>query len=389
MFEKRVGSGSPTSGNACRVIGFALVASLGPLPALWASQAFRSLPLPAATAPREPVCQALRFHFAVPVLLPPAQGEDAPSQVEGEAESIPDDPQQIANFADLILKEKFQEVEPLLHSYVAAHPQSWEAYYFLGYVHLRQRRIGDSIKALAKSLELNVNNAQAHKVLGRALSIIGRYDLALREFEQALRLDPSSAEVHYNMGRVYAIQDDFHRARKEFETAIQLDANYMEAYNALGFAMEALGDDARALGDYQTAIRLNEERHGRFDAPYVNLSGYYNRRGKLDLAVEYASKALELNPKSDLAFYQIAKACRAKQDWNGEVDAIEKAIAIRPSSAQYHYVVGIAYRKLGKIKESAQALETFRELEKQTAELESHRREARRATRGLELRPDE
>lgn len=163
----------------------------------------------------------------------------------------------------------------------------------------------------------------------------------------------------------------------------------MEAYNALGFALEALGDDAAALRDYETAIRLNEERHGNFDAPYVNLGGYYNRRGKLDLAVEYAHKALALNPGSDLAYFQIAKACRTKEDWKGVADALEKAITINSSKAQYHYVIGIAYRKLGKIKESDQALETFRVLEKQTAELESRRREARRATRGLELRPDD
>jgi tetratricopeptide (TPR) repeat protein len=308
-------------------------------------------------------------------------------QVEGNAESADDDPTQIANFGNLIVQGKFEEVEPLLRSYIAAHPLSWKAYYFLGYVELRQRRIGESIKASAKSLELNANNAEAHKVLGRGLSIIGRFDLAAREFAEALRLDPTSAEVHYNFGRIYAIQDDFHRARVEFDKAIKLDPNYMEAYNALGFAMEALGDDAAALADYQTAVRLNEERHGQFDAPYVNLSGYYNRRDNVDLAVGYANKALALNPKSDLAYFQIAKACRTREDWKGVTDALEKAIAIKPLSAQYHYVLGIAYRKLGRTKESEQALETFRELEKQTGELESRRRESRRAERGLELRP--
>jgi len=370
-------------------IGFALLASLGPLPGLRGSQAFHFLFPRAATAPREPVHQALRLHSAMPVLFPPAHGENARSRAEENVESVHDDPEQIANFEDLILKEKFQEVEPLLRNYLAGHPRSWKAYYFLGYVQLRQRRIGGSIKALAKSLELNTNNAEAHKVLGRDLTIIGRYDLATREFEQALRLDPSSAEVHYNFARVYAIQDDFHRARKELEAAIRLNPNYMEAFNALGFAIEALGDDAAALENYQTAIRLNEERHGKFDAPYVNLGGYYNRRGRLDLAVEYANKALQLNPRSDLAYFQIAKACRAKEDWNGVADALEKAVAIKRSSSQYHYILGTAYRKLGRIKESERALETFREIEKQTAELESQRREARRATFGLELRPDE
>jgi tetratricopeptide (TPR) repeat protein len=326
---------------------------------------------------------------AAQVLLPPAHGENAPTQIESNVESVHDDPQQIANFEDLILKENFQEVDSLLRSYVAAHPRSWKAYYFLGYVELRQHRITDSIKALAKSLELNVNNAEAHKLLGKGLSMIGRYDLATREFEQALRLDPSLAEVHYNLGKVYSIQDDFHRARKEFEKAIRLNPNYMEAYNALGFAMEALGDDAAAFEDYQAALRINEERHGKFVAPYINLSGYYNRRSELDVAVEYAKKALEMNPKSDLAYFQIAKAYRAKEDWNGAAKALENAIAIKPSSSQYYYVLGIAYHRLGKVKESEQALEGFRKLEKQTADLENQRREARRATLGLELRPDE
>jgi tetratricopeptide (TPR) repeat protein len=326
---------------------------------------------------------------AVPVLSPPTHGENAPPQIEGNAETVHDDPQQIANFEDLILKEKFQEVDSLLRSYVAAHPRSWKAYYFLGYVQLQQHRITDSIKALAKSLELNVNNAEAHKLLGKNLSMIGRYDLATREFEQALRLDPSLAEVHYNLGKVYSIQDDFHRARKEFEKAIRLTSNYMEAYNALGFAMEALGDDAAAFEDYQAALRINEERHGKFVAPYINLSGYYNRRSELDVAMEYAKKALEMNPKSDLAYFQIAKAYRAKEDWNGAAKALENAIAIKPSSSQYHYILGIAYHRLGKVKESEQALESFRKLEKQTADLENQRREARRATLGLELRPDE
>jgi tetratricopeptide (TPR) repeat protein len=122
------------------------------------------------------------------VPVPPAHGGNAPPQIEGNVESVHDDPQQIANFEDLILKENFQEVDSLLRSYVAAHPRSWKAYYFLGYVQLRQQSITNSIKALAKSLELNVNNAEAHKLLGKNLSIIGRYDLATREFEQALRL---------------------------------------------------------------------------------------------------------------------------------------------------------------------------------------------------------
>jgi tetratricopeptide (TPR) repeat protein len=308
------------------------------------------------------------------------------SLVEPKTTSADDDPQEIARFHDLIQEQEFGEAEPLLHSYLAAHPGSWKAYYMLGYVQFRQRKIAASVNALAKSLELNVDYAPAHKLLGREFGVIGRTDMAMREFQEALRIEPNTADTHYNIARIYAMEDDFPKARVELDKAVRLDPDYMEAYNALGFAMEALGDDAASLQDYQTAIRLNEERHGRFDPPYVNLSGYYNRRGKLDLALEYAHKALELNPRSDLAYFQIAKTCRTRGDWGGEAAALEKAISIRPAS-QYFYVIAVAYRKLGRIKESEQALATFQRLQKETEDLEGQRREARRAEQGLELRP--
>lgn len=370
-------------------MSYALATTIGPLRGVRMSESGPSAPVSAAAASRKQVRRLRLFDFETPMLFAAAQGESAHPRGDEAGDVADDDPPKIATFEDFILKEKLDEVEPLLRSYLANHPRSWKAYYFLGYVLLRQRRIGDSITAAAKSLELNVNNAESHKLLGRDLSIIGRYDLATREFREALRLSPNSPEIHYNLGRVYAAQDDFLRAREELEKAIQLDSNYMEAYNALGFAMEALLDEAAALKNYQAAIRLNEERHGKFDSPYVNLSGFYNNQGKLDLAVEYANQALQLNPQSDLAYFQLAKACRVRQDWKGETEALEKAIAIKPWSSEYHYVLATAYRKLGKIKESQQALETFRELERKNAEIETERREARRRERGLESRPEE
>ena len=317
------------------------------------------------------------------------QRENARAANDQGTGSAEDDAQEMGRIQDQIVKGDLQEVEPQLQAYVGAHPRSWKGYYFLGYVEFRQRKIGESISSLSKSLEINPDGAEAHKMLGNDLSIIGRYDYALREYEAALRLDPASAEIHYNFGKIYAIQDAWDKARAEFEKAIRLDPRYMEAYNALGFAREALGDEVEAEQDYLSAIRINEQRHARFDSPYINLSGYYNYRGKLDLSLEYAHKALELNPQADLAYFQIAKTCRAKRDWTGVVAALERATAINSWRPQYFYVLGLAYGKLGKPEESRRALQTFQDLEKRDADFERQRRELHREKQGLDLRPED
>jgi tetratricopeptide (TPR) repeat protein len=285
-----------------------------------------------------------------------------------------DDSKQIAEFEDEIRNGRFKEVEPLLAEYVKRRPKSSWAWYALGYSLFAQQKIGESIQALSKSLELDVRNAEAHKILGRNLMIIGRFDNAQMEFEQGIRYKPDSAEMHYNLGKLFSIQDNWDPARREFETALRLDPSYVEAVDALGFALEALGDDEGAVAKYEQAIALNDARHGAFASAHVNLSAYYNRAGHPERALEYARKALELDPKSDRAWFQRAKAHERQGHLEEAVDSVNRAIALNARASSYFYVLAGLYRRLGRVDESRKALDSFKRLEQEAGETEKMRR---------------
>jgi tetratricopeptide (TPR) repeat protein len=287
-----------------------------------------------------------------------------PQPSTGEAISTMDgdDLDQIKSFEAAIDKDKIDEVEPLVITYLEAHPNSWRAHYIQGYLLFRIRRVGDSIKELAKSLELNADNPEAHKILGKDFVVIGKYDYAETELQQAARLKPESAEIHYSLGEVYSGRDMFREAKSEFTAAIQQDSAYPEAYNALGFTEESLGDDTAALEAYKKSMLIADRKGFKFDAPYINVSAYYNRLSKPEPALEYARKAIELNSKSDLGYYQMGRAYQSRSEWDQAAEALRNAISINPSSAQYYYVLSQVYRRLGKQKESLAALKTFQEL---------------------------
>ena len=242
-----------------------------------------------------------------------------------------DDLARVSALEGYIRDAKWAEVEPLLTKYVEERPKSSWGWYALGYTYFAQKKIGESIKALAKSLQLDVKNVEAHKILGRNLMIIGRFDAAQIEFEQAIRYKPDSAESHYNLGKLYSIQDNWEPARKAFEDALRIDPSYLEALDGLGFALEALGDDAGAIAKYQEAIRLNEARGGQFASAHVNLSAYFNRTGEPAKALEYAHKAIELDPKSDRAWFQKAKADEREGRLNDAVTALNAADLLQPA----------------------------------------------------------
>ena len=289
----------------------------------------------------------------------------APAAVaRGSGISEADDLARVSELERYIKDAKWVEVEPLLTKYVEERPKSSWGWYALGYTYFAQKKIGESIKALAKSLQLDLKNAESHKILGRNLMIIGRFDAAQLEFEQAIRYQPDSAESHYNLGKLFSIQDNWEPARKALEAALRIDPSYLEALDGLGFALEALGDDAGAVAKYEEAIRLNEARGGKFALAHVNLSAFFNRTGEPAKALEYARKAIALDPESDRAWFQKAKADEREGRLNDAVAALNTAISYNSRSASYWYVLAGLYRQMGWTDDSRKALEEFKRLDR-------------------------
>lgn len=148
----------------------------------------------------------------------------------------------------------------------------------------------------------------------------------------------------------------------------------MEGLDALGFAQEALGDDAGAVSSYEKAIAINEARKGKFVSAHVNLSAYYNRKGDSEKALAYARAVLELDPKSDGAWFQQGKASEAQGRLSDAADALSRAISSNPRASSYYYVLARVYRRLGKVEDSRKALDSFMRLEKESSDLEEMRR---------------
>ena len=299
----------------------------------------------------------------------------AKQRMEAEGSAKTDDPGKVELFESYIRQARFAELEPLVRAYVAERSESWWGWYTLGYTCFAQRKVTDSIMALSRSLSLNVNNAEAHKVLGRNLMLIGRFDFAQREFEAGEKLDPKSAEMPFNLGRLFSIQDMWADARGAYERALKIDASYMEAYDGLGFAMEALGDDAAAVAHYEKAIALNRERSGNFAAPYVNLSALRLREGVIDASLKLARQGVAVNEQSDRAWSLVGRAQERAGRLEAAVEALARAIQINPRVSSYYYVLATVYRRLAKPQESREAMEMFSKLTRETNEMEEKRRE--------------
>lgn len=297
-----------------------------------------------------------------------ASASQQPSSAIGEISiDTKDDLAKMENLEGFVAEQRYQDAVPGLTDYLKSHPNSARGHYDLGYVFFRTHQLGPSVAELSTSLKLDLENAEAHKILGLVCGLLGRYDLAERELDAAAKLKPNSPEIHYFLGRLYYTKGVYPLAKREFESAIRLDPSYMKAHNNLGLTMEILGNNPAALENYTIAEKLDQEQKLNSEWPFVYLSAFCNRAEKPEQALEYAQKALEKNPKSDLAYFQMAKAYRTRGEWEKSSDAAMRAISINPKTPDFYFVLSYTLRKSGKTAASQKAMDMFRKLQEEDA----------------------
>lgn len=117
-----------------------------------------------------------------------------------------------------------------------------------------------------RAVELSPNDATAHHWFAEFLSMEGRFDESLAEYEKALSLDPLSLPIRTDMAFCHYYARDYDKAIEQLNLARQIDPVYRNTYNFLNFAYREKGmfqDAANAYGLYVDAQYGPNERSGK------------------------------------------------------------------------------------------------------------------------------
>ena len=89
--------------------------------------------------------------------------------------------------------------------------------------------------------------------------IQGKYDEAIKAYDEAIRLDPNLAEAWNNKGNALYSQGKYDEAIKAYDEAIRLDPNFADAWCNKGNALDDKGKYDEAIKAYDEAIRLRSQ----------------------------------------------------------------------------------------------------------------------------------
>jgi len=222
---------------------------------------------------------------------------------------------------------KFLLVVPLIaagcrHVPTEKEQQGAEIHYNLG---INAQQAGDMRGALAEfeaALNLDPGFAEAHNAIALLLSnAFGKPNEAIAHFNKALEIRPAYSEAKVNLGVVLSQQGRYDEAIKLFEDALN-DMRYPTPHFAegnLGWALYKKGDTRMAVDHIRAAVTLEP----KFCQGYRNLGIIQSETGQMEDACRQFASYREHCPEVAEAYFRegscLAKLGRreaARQDFN-------------------------------------------------------------------------
>jgi Flp pilus assembly protein TadD len=124
---------------------------------------------------------------------------------------------------------------------------------------VKQGKYDEAIKCYDEAIRLDPNPAGAWNNKGVALNNLGKYDESIKASDEAIRLapnDPNIAMAWHNKGRAFVNWGKYDEAIQACDEAIRLNPKYANTWNTKGLAQYKQGKYEEAIQAYDEAIQL-------------------------------------------------------------------------------------------------------------------------------------
>lgn len=157
----------------------------------------------------------------------------------------------------------------------------------------------EEVLSLDPKMKNQVSLPYAEALVGLANSVNGKDpEQAMNLFKKAIQFDPNRVQSYFQLGMIFLKQEDYTAAAKNFEKVIEINPKLPDAFFNLGFIQAHLKEYVKAEEMYVQTVKLNPSY---LDEALFNLALIQSKLGKKDESLANAKKALEINPKNELA----------------------------------------------------------------------------------------
>jgi serine/threonine protein kinase len=157
-------------------------------------------------------------------------------------------------------------------------------------------RVDEAYSSIQSAYVVEPNNPLVHKIFGQVFAWRRQPDLAIQAYNRSLTLNPNDAETHKLVGDMYLYLRKLPiQAIPPYTQSLRLNPNDFETHQRLAKSYEETGQLEPALREYHEALRLAPPGSKRPDLHYA-IGQLASRLNQLVLAEHAYVEVLKINP---------------------------------------------------------------------------------------------
>jgi Tfp pilus assembly protein PilF len=183
---------------------------------------------------------------------------------------------------------------------LTARPDQWDSHYNLGNYYLNRGEYRQALASYDTALKLEPQAVLAMVNASIAYARLGENDKAQKSLQQALKVAPGSGAANFNMGLLNAEQNQPKEAERYLRAAFKADPQM-------------------AAAAYNLCVLTAQDR--------------------MDEAVTWCRKAVELRPQEPKYAYTLAFYQRQKGDVQGAITTLQNLVKQRPGYVEGYFLL--------------------------------------------------
>jgi serine/threonine-protein kinase len=253
-----------------------------------------------------------------------------------QARGYLEDPGKAANVdSAIILLDQALKADP---NYGRAQADLGSAYWAKYNASKDKNLIAKSQQACSKAIDLGNAGAAGHICLGVIESGTGKYEDAVKQFQNAVELEPSNEEAYIGLAGAYDRLGKTQEAENTYKKIIALRPNYWRGYNLLGafYLRQAQYDDASKM--FQKVVDLTPESF----RGYANLGATLLYEAKYAEAIKPLQQSLSTRATAD-TYSNLGTAYYYQHRFKDSAQTYEKAVQLNDKDYSLWGNMGEAY----------------------------------------------
>jgi tetratricopeptide (TPR) repeat protein len=245
---------------------------------------------------------------------------------------------------------KMAEADAAFAKAIAQDPKNLDAMQMEGVSLFREGKLSEAIPLLEQAHRSVPNaNVDPNYVLGLCYMDTRRYDDARKAFAGQYGFPSDSPPAYLLAARMLIRRDYLPAAEESARKALALNPELPQTHLLLGEIELARGQSADAISDFEKERDLNPLD----GAVYERLGDAYIHAGDFDHAQQSLDRAVLLEPNVNAPFILLAKVLLKQQNSMMAKMYLEHALQMDPRNYMAHYLLGQAYRALGRTDDAA------------------------------------